>query len=63
MITEPPHQHERALQAGAKDFVRKPLDGVEVTTRVHNLLALRWLYQRLADDACNSWATRVEMLD
>ena len=38
----------RALQAGAKDFVSKPFDLVEVKTRIHNMLEVRLLYQRLA---------------
>src|ERR1700676_5741021 len=28
----------RALQAGAKDFISKPFDLVEVKTRIHNML-------------------------
>jgi CheY-like chemotaxis protein len=39
-------QKERALQAGAKDFISKPLKAVEVLTRVHNLLELRLLRKR-----------------
>jgi CheY-like chemotaxis protein len=39
-------EKERALQAGAKDFIGKPLRTVEVLTRVHNLLELRLLRQR-----------------
>jgi CheY-like chemotaxis protein len=39
-------EKERALQAGAKDFIGKPLKTVEVLTRVHNLLELRLLRQR-----------------
>ncbi|SCY58178.1 response regulator [Nitrosospira sp. Nsp13] len=37
----------RALQAGAKDFVTKPFDPVEVQTRIHNMLEVRLLYKRL----------------
>lgn len=36
---------ERALDAGAKDFVVKPFDRVEVLLRVRNLLETRALYQ------------------
>ena len=36
----------RALGAGAFDFVLKPLDQLEVTLRVRNLLALSQLYRR-----------------
>ncbi|WP_413915477.1 hypothetical protein [Candidatus Skiveiella danica] len=37
----------RALQAGAKDFISKPFDLVEVKTRIHNMLEVRLLYRRL----------------
>ncbi len=37
----------RALQAGAKDFVSKPFDLVEVQTRIHNMLEVRLLYKKL----------------
>ncbi len=36
-----------ALQAGAKDFVSKPFDLVEVQTRIHNMLEVRLLYKKL----------------
>ena len=38
VITAQPGHQLRALQAGAKDFVSKPFDLVEVTTRIHNML-------------------------
>ena len=34
-------------QAGAKDFISKPFDLVEVKTRIHNLLEVRLLYKKL----------------
>ena len=37
----------RALQAGAKDFLTKPLDAQEVLLRTANLLEMRQLYQKL----------------
>src|SRR6202171_5560930 len=37
----------RALQAGAKDFISKPFDRVEVKTRIHNMLEVRLLYKIL----------------
>ncbi len=37
----------RALQAGAKDFISKPFDLVEIKTRIHNLLEVRLLYRKL----------------
>ena len=48
VITAQPGHKLRALQAGAKDFVSKPFDLVEVKTRIHNLVEVRLLYQRLA---------------
>jgi PAS domain S-box-containing protein len=35
------------LQAGAKDFISKPFDLVEVKTRIHNMLEVRLLYKKL----------------
>ena len=37
----------RALQAGAKDFISKPFDLVEVKARIHNMLEVRLLYQQV----------------
>ena len=47
VITAQPSHKLRALQAGAKDFVSKPLDLVEVQTRIHNMLEVRLLYRKL----------------
>ena len=47
VITAQPGHKLRALQAGAKDFVSKPFDLVEVKTRIHNMLEVRLLYQKL----------------
>lgn len=47
VITAQPGHKLRALQAGAKDFISKPFDLVEVKTRIHNLLEVRLLYRRL----------------
>jgi EAL domain-containing protein (putative c-di-GMP-specific phosphodiesterase class I)/DNA-binding NarL/FixJ family response regulator len=41
---------ERALAAGAKDFLTKPIDRLEVLLRVSNLLETRNLYQRVQRD-------------
>jgi PleD family two-component response regulator len=41
----------RALSLGAKDFVSKPFDVVEVGLRIANLLETRVLYQRLQSRA------------
>jgi PAS domain S-box-containing protein len=49
VITAQPAHKLRALKAGAKDFVSKPFDFVEVQTRIHNMLEVRLLYRRLGD--------------
>ena len=50
VITAQPGHKQRALQAGAKDFVSKPFDRAEVLVRVHNLLEVRLLYRRIEHD-------------
>lgn len=47
VITAQPGHRLRALQAGAKDFISKPFDLVEVKARIHNMLEVRLLYKRL----------------
>ena len=47
VITAQPSHKLRALQTGAKDFISKPFDLVEVETRIHNLLEVRLLYNQL----------------
>lgn len=47
VITAQPGHKLRALTSGAKDFVSKPFDLVEVQTRIHNLLEVRLLYKKL----------------
>lgn len=47
VVTAQPDQKERAMQAGAKDFVDKPFNRVEVLTRVRNLLEIRLLQDAL----------------
>jgi two-component system NtrC family sensor kinase len=42
-----PAARQRALSAGAKDFVTKPLDHAEVLLRVKNLLETAFLYREL----------------
>jgi len=49
VITAQPGHKLRALQAGAKDFVSKPFDLVEVRTRIRNMLEVRLLYKKLDD--------------
>ncbi len=47
VLTAQPGHKLRALQAGAKDFISKPFDLVEVKTRIHNLLEVRMLYKKV----------------
>src|ERR1017187_2131394 len=49
VITAEPGHKQRALRAGAKDFVSKPFELVDVLTRVHNMLEMRLLQKELAD--------------
>lgn len=47
VLTAQPSHKLRALQDGAKDFISKPFDLVEVKTRIHNMLEVRLLYKKL----------------
>jgi PAS domain S-box-containing protein len=47
VITAQPGHKLRALQAGARDFVSKPFDLIEVKTRIRNMLEVRLLYRKL----------------
>ncbi|HEV7912858.1 MAG TPA: response regulator [Albitalea sp.] len=47
VLTAQPGHKLRALQAGAKDFISKPFDLVEVKTRIRNMLEVRLLYRKL----------------
>ena len=49
VITAQPGHKLQALQTGAKDFVSKPFDLIEVQTRIHNMLEVRLLYKKLRD--------------
>jgi diguanylate cyclase (GGDEF)-like protein len=44
VVTAEPAHKLRALEAGAKDFISKPFDQVEVLTRIRNMLEVRLLY-------------------
>ncbi|MCU1385151.1 MAG: two-component hybrid sensor and regulator [Acidobacteria bacterium] len=46
VITAQPGHKLRALKAGAKDFISKPIDLAEVVTRVHNMLEVRLLHRQ-----------------
>lgn len=48
VLTAQPGHKLRALQAGARDFISKPFDLLEVKTRIHNMLEVRLLYKELA---------------
>ena len=47
VLTAQPGHKLRALQAGAKDFISKPFDLLEVKTRIRNMLEVRLLYRKL----------------
>ena len=47
VLTAQPGHKLRALQAGAKDFISKPFDLLEIKTRIHNMLEVRLLYKEL----------------
>jgi serine phosphatase RsbU (regulator of sigma subunit) len=47
MITASPDHKLHALQAGAKDFLSKPLDLAEVRARAYNMLEVRLLHMEL----------------
>ena len=47
VLVAEPGDRLRALRAGAKDFVGKPFDPVEIQTRIHNMLEMRLLYRSL----------------
>lgn len=47
VLTAQPNHKLRALEAGAKDFISKPFNLLEVKTRIHNMLEVRLLYKKL----------------
>jgi len=49
VLTAQSNHKLRALQSGAKDFISKPFDLLEVKTRIHNMLEVRLLYKKLDD--------------
>jgi diguanylate cyclase (GGDEF)-like protein len=48
-VTAEPTYELRALESGAKDFVSKPFNHIEVLTRIRNLLEVRLLYTEMRD--------------
>jgi DNA-binding response OmpR family regulator len=47
VLTAQPTHKLRALKAGARDFISKPFELVEVQTRIRNMLEVRLLYRKL----------------
>ncbi|MES2153135.1 MAG: diguanylate cyclase [Pseudomonadota bacterium] len=47
-LTAQPSFKLAALEAGARDFISKPFDLLEVNQRIHNMLEVRLLYKELA---------------
>jgi PAS domain S-box-containing protein len=47
VLTAHPGHKLSALQSGAKDFISKPFDLIEVKTRIRNMLEVRLLYKKL----------------
>jgi PAS domain S-box-containing protein len=50
VLTAQPGHKLQALQAGAKDFISKPFDLVEVKTRIYNMIEVRLLYKKLENN-------------
>jgi len=47
VITAQPEHKLRALKAGAKDFISKPIEALELKTRIYNMLEVRLLHKKL----------------
>jgi PAS domain S-box-containing protein len=58
-----PESKRRALAAGAKDFLAKPLDAIEVLLRVKNLLETRFLYRQLQQRADERIREQAALID
>ena len=48
-ISAQPSFNIAALEAGARDFISKPFDFLELNKRIHNMLEVRLLYKQLAE--------------
>jgi PAS domain S-box-containing protein len=55
VVTAEPDKKLAALEAGARDFIGKPFDTVEVLTRIRNLLEVRLFHKESLD-----YGTRME---
>jgi CheY-like chemotaxis protein len=49
VLTAQPSHKLRALLAGARDFISKPFDLLEVKTRIHHMLEMQLMRKRLAE--------------
>ncbi len=49
VVTAEPDKKLAALEAGARDFIGKPFDPVEVLTRIRNMLEVRLLHRESRD--------------
>jgi len=62
-----PDTRDRALAAGASDFLRKPFEATEVVLRIRNLIALRMTQRLLVEAVARSeaqvHAIRLEMIE
>lgn len=52
----------KALRAGAKDFLSKPFDLIEVSLRIKNLLETQYLYQKMETQKAFFEAKIIEFL-
>ena len=53
VVTAEPDKKLAALEAGARDFIGKPLDTVEVMTRIRNLLEVRLMHRASREHGAN----------
>ncbi|MDC8759652.1 EAL domain-containing protein [Janthinobacterium fluminis] len=49
VVTADPEKKLAALDAGARDFISKPFDPLEVLTRIHNMLEVRLMHREARD--------------
>jgi len=49
VVTAQPEDKMRALESGVRDFISKPIDVIEVKTRIRNMLEVQILYKRLRE--------------
>jgi DNA-binding response OmpR family regulator len=61
VLTAQPAHKLRALKAGARDFISKPFELADVTTRIYNMLEVRLLYKKLEN--CNKVLEQTALQD